>query len=85
MLQIIASDLSRRKQGSFEDLKSLKMCLQVLLNFALTQEPQHKIAGEILFETPIASLTNSLLMSQELIEVDLLEIVIELASELVKC
>ena len=54
MLQIIASDLSRIMQGSFEDLKSLKMCLQVLLNFALTQEPQHKIAGEILFETPIA-------------------------------
>jgi hypothetical protein len=45
-------------QGSFEDLKSLKMCFQVLLNLALTNETEYKIAGQIIFETPIAQVIN---------------------------
>lgn len=65
-------------------MKSLKMCLQVLLNLALTPNNEFKIAGLILLHTPIAEVIHELLISQDQIEVNFLEIVIELAVTLVK-
>ena len=58
----------------------------MLLNLALTHSNggNYKIAGQILSQTPIAQVINNLLFSHDQIDLNLLEVVIELAANLVK-
>ena len=83
ILQKISTDLKIIMHG-FTDLKLLKMCLQVLLNLALTPNNEFKIAGHILVKTPIAEVIHNLLASQDQIDLNLLEFAIELAATLIK-